>query len=181
MTELKNLRFSFLVIAFLVCNLIVLPFDFFIQLKIEIPFWVFYLLEVALVFLMIFFALSRSAIYSILKVCVAFLIFISVCFLAQGFLPFAPEHKIMSFNFGQTLFSTKIVINIVGLLVLNLVSCFLFISELLRAEEGASATESQEHPSATGSTLQYQKNRRDRQYKHFFERRWFVNEIEFWI
>lgn len=154
MTELKNIRFSFIAIAFLICNLIVLPFDFFLQLKFTVPFWSFYLIEISFVFLILFAAFPKTPINSILKICVVFLVFISMCFLLQGFLPFAAEHKILSFEVNEGLNSLKIVINIIGLVVLHLLACFLFASELLRKDNEGNP---QNPVDDSASTLQYQR------------------------
>ena len=132
MTELQNLRLRFLLIAFLLCNLIVLPFNFFIPLKLTVPFWSFYLLETSFVFVVLFIAFPKIEIRSLIKISVVFLLFISLCFFIQGFLPFAPEHKILSFYINEVQNSLKIVINLVGVIVLHLASCFLFASELFR-------------------------------------------------
>lgn len=155
MTELKNIRFSFLAIAFLLCNLIVLPFDFFLQLKITVPFWSFYLIEISFAFLILFAAFPKTRINSIIKICVVFLVFISFCFVLQGFLPFAAEHKILAFEVNEDLNSLKIVINLIGLIVLHILGCFLFASELLRKEDGDA--EAQSPVDDEGSTLQYQR------------------------
>lgn len=154
MTELKNIRFSFLAIAFLICNLIVLPFDFFLQLKITVPFWSFYLIEISFVFLILFAAFPKTPINSIIKICVVFLIFISFCFVLQGFLPFAAEHKILGFEVNENLNSLRIVINLIGLVVLHILGAFLFASELLRKDDG---DEAYNEADDNGATLQYQK------------------------
>jgi hypothetical protein len=153
--ELKNIRFSFLAIAFLICNLVVLPFDFFLQLKITVPFWSFYLIEISFVFLILFAAFPKTPINSIIKISVVFLVFISFCFLLQGFLPFAAEHKILSFEINEELNSLKIVINLIGLAVLHILGCFLFASELLRRDERNQEASENSDP---GSTLQYQRD-----------------------
>lgn len=152
MTELKNLRFSFLVIAFLICSLIVIPFDFFVQLKISIPFWSFYLLEICFVFLILFAAFPKASISSTIKISVVFLIFISFCYLLQGFLPIHADHKILAFEITENISSLKIVINVLGIIALHIMACFLFASELLRKEKDT------EPKAEHGSTLQYQRD-----------------------
>ncbi len=135
MSELKNIRFSFLAIAFFICNIAVLPFIFFVNLKITVPCWSFYLLEISFIFLILLAAFPRTAVSSLLKISVVFIVFISACFLLQGFFPFAPENKLLSFIINEETNSFKIIINLVSLVVLHLVSCFLFASELLRGEK----------------------------------------------
>jgi hypothetical protein len=153
MSELKNIRFSFLAIAFLICNLVVLPFDFFVQIKFSIPFWSFYLLEICFAFLVLFAAFPKNGLSVISKISTSFLVFLSICFLFQGFLPFAAEHKLFAFEFQDNLANTKIVINLVGLVVMHILACFLFASELLRKED----SEELHADFDQGSTLQYQR------------------------
>jgi len=151
--ELKNIRFRFVAFAFLLCNFVVLLLDFLIPIKITIPFWGFYLIEIPFCFLILFLAFPKYDLKPLLKIAPAFIAFLALSFVLHGFLPFSAQHKLISYSVLELNLQMELTINLIAVLSLHLLTIFLFASEALRETKDKDLY----YEASPGDSLQYQK------------------------
>lgn len=134
MSSQRKLRISFLLNAFIVTLLLVAPIPFFSQIIKDIPLISLFLGEVSFIFLVVLASFPKAGLNEILRIGSRYLIFVSACFSVMSFLPIDAKFKLFSFDFSEGAVPNLVAVNIVGLIILNTVSCLFFGVELNRKD-----------------------------------------------
>ncbi len=125
----RELNLGFLVKSLCISFLLVIPIPFFTQIIKEIPFLTLFLGEVSLIFLVVLASYPKAGLNEILKIGSKYLFFIALSFALLGFLPISPKYKLFSFQILGTGFPSSVAVNLIGLIVLNVITCLLFGKE----------------------------------------------------
>ena len=130
----KKIRVSFLVQALLITIVLVAPLPFFTRLIKDIPLISLLLGEVSLIFLVVLASFPKAGLKEILRIGSQYLFFIGACFAILSFLPLESQFKLFSFGAVKGMIPNLVSVNILGIIVLNTVSCLFFGMELNRKE-----------------------------------------------
>ncbi len=127
-----GIRISFLLTTLVIALILGTPIPFLTRIIKEIPLVSLFLGEVSLVFLVILASFPKAGIKEIVTISSQFLIVIGVCFGILSLIPIAPEFRLFSFGDIESGIPNLVSVNIIGVIALNFVVCFLLNIELKR-------------------------------------------------
>lgn len=127
-----KIRISFLLTTLAVALIVVTPIPFLTRIIKEIPLVSFFLGELSLVFLVILASFPKAGIKEIITISSQFLLVIAICVGILSLVPLQPEFRLFSFGELEAGIPNLVSINILGVVALNFVVCFLLNIELKR-------------------------------------------------
>lgn len=129
------MRLEFLAKSIPLTLLLVVPIPFFSQIITEIPFVTLILGEVSLFFLIVLASFPKAGLAEVIKTSSRYILFIGICFTLLGFTPLEPKYKLFSFQVLGSGVPNAVAVNLIGLVLLNVLTCIFFSIELKHAPE----------------------------------------------
>lgn len=127
-----NIRLSFLITTLVIALLLVTPIPFLTRIIREVPLISFFLGEISLVFLVILASFPKAGIKEIISASSQFLLVIAICVGILSLIPLQQDFRLFAFGEIEAGIPNLVSINVIGIIVLNFIVCFLLNLELKR-------------------------------------------------